>query len=104
MIPKLPTLALAGLVLGLSGCGNDLRTYETPLFRLGTGYNAKEACSCIFVSERTEEDCQEWLRVSPDVARFKVDHEAKTVTSKALGGAKTVVAYVDEREGCIMVD
>jgi|688.fasta_scaffold2674889_1 hypothetical protein len=99
----LTTLSLLTLAT-LGGCGSELRKYETGRLGIATGYNAKEVCSCLFVSGRSEDDCEEWLRVSPDIAKFKVDYETKTVTTKALGGAKSVAAFVSEREGCIRVE
>jgi len=93
----------AWLVL-LAACGNpDLIKYETPLFQLGTGYNAKEVCSCLYVSDRDEDECKEWTRVSPDIARFRVDEDTQTVTSKALGGAAVSFRYESEETGCVKV-
>ncbi len=92
---------MLGIVGALAGCGNkDLHRYDNSLFELGAGFNARMVCSCLFVMERTEDECREWTRVSPDFARFKVDHEARTVTSKVLGGAKTTAVWVDEQTGC----
>ncbi len=89
------------LLLALLSCGSsETRRYDSSLLHLGTGYNAKMACSCMFVMGGTEEECEEWLRVSPDVARFRVDTEAKTVRSTALGGWATTARWVDEQVGC----
>lgn len=90
------------LLLLLSCAGREVRTYDTDLLHLGTGYNARMACSCVFVLGREEEACQEMLRVSPDLARFQVDREAKTVTSKALGGWKRTARFVDGQVGCVL--
>ena len=87
------------------GCvGHRLPTYDASLFALASGFSAKEVCSCIFVSGRSEDECREWTRVSPDVARFKVDQQDKVVTAKAFWMGKTTARYVDERSGCVIVD
>lgn len=76
--------------------------YASSLFRLGSGFAAQEACSCLFVMERDEDFCREWVRVSPDVARFRVDHEAKRVNARALGMGRTSAVYTGPRTGCII--
>lgn len=81
----------------------DAERYDNGLFELAAGFAAKEACSCVFVLGRDEEFCATWTRVSPAVARFKVDREVKTVTARALGMAKTVARYTDTRTGCVIV-
>lgn len=88
-------------LLALLSCGNPKR-YDTSLLALATAYNARMACSCLFVSGGSEEECADWLRVSPDVARFRVDHEARTVRSRALGGWARTARFVDEQVGCVL--
>jgi hypothetical protein len=53
------------------------------LFELATGFSAKEACSCAFVVEQTDELCREFgqivgIALAVDIA---IDRSAKTVTS-----------------------
>jgi hypothetical protein len=40
--------------------------------------------------------------VNPDVAKIKVDYDAKRVTSKALGMKKTSAVWVSKEEGCVL--
>lgn len=87
----------------LLGCGKKtVASYDTGLFKLASGFSAKEMCSCVFVLERDEAFCGEWTRVSPNIAGFKVDHELKTVRSKALGTSPRTARYVDAKTGCIL--
>ncbi len=88
--------------LGLGGCAKDPNLYDNTLFELGAGFNARMTCECVFVMEQTEAACRAWTRVSPDVARGRVDREAGTVTSRVLGGAKTVARFVDAQVGCVI--
>lgn len=97
---------LGVLAVGLWGasCGGDAggRVYERNDLQLATGYTAKEACSCLFVMEQTEDFCRAWTKASPDVAGFRVDWEARTVEASALllWGAR---ARFDEAlSGCVL--
>jgi len=87
-----------------AGCAKkaDVRTYDNSLFELASGFAAKETCSCRFVMQRDEAFCEEWVRVSPDVAKARVDEEAKVVTARALGMGKATDRYVDEQLGCVL--
>jgi hypothetical protein len=93
-------------LVALVGCGpkpaERLESYPGSLFALASGFAAKETCSCRFVSERSAEDCAEWVRVSPDVARVHVDEHAKVVTARALVMGKAVARFVDDRVGCVL--
>ncbi len=87
-------------------CGGDgtggRRMYDNSDLRLATAYTAKEVCSCLFVLEQDEAFCRAWTRASPNVARFRVDREARTVESAALllwGGR---ARFVDARTGCVL--
>jgi len=77
--------------------------YDNSLFRLASGFSAQEVCSCVFVMGRDEDFCAEWTRVSPDVAKFRVDHEARTVRARALGMGRTEARYTGEKTGCQLV-
>lgn len=76
--------------------------YDNGLFELASGFAAQEVCSCVFVMGRDEDFCAEWTRVSPDVAKFRVDHEAKTVKARALGMGRTTARYTGEKTGCVI--
>ena len=96
------------LVLVSAGCapkaaGPTPPAYDASLLELAAAFAAKEACSCVFVTGRSEEDCRAWTRVSPAVARFQVDIEAREVRATALGMQRTVARYVDAQTGCVFV-
>ena len=78
------------------------RVYEAPLLELGSGFAAKGACSCIHVGGRDPDWCREWLRVRPDVARWRLRDDG-TVTARALGMARTAARYVGPGRGCELV-
>lgn len=92
--------------LVLAGCGPkaaSLPKYDNALLELASGFSAKEVCSCVFVAERPVEVCRDWTRVSPAVARFRVDEEAREVHATALGMKGTVARWVDADLGCVLV-
>lgn len=104
-------LVVSSLFLGLVG-GCAARTgpdgvpgrYDNSLLRLGTGFAAKEACTCLFVAGHDEAFCRQLVRVKPDIARFKVDRQAREVHARALGLSKTVARYQGEGLGCTIVE
>ena len=99
-----PTKTLLLGALCLVGCGkkSTVRTYDNSLFELASGFAAKETCSCRFVMKRDAAFCKEWVRVSPNVARPKVDEDAKTVTARSLGMGKQTARFVDDQVGCTL--
>lgn len=106
-VPRPPSVLRGGSLLALlflASCGSGARKYDASLFRLASGFSAKEVCSCVFVMQRDEAFCQEWTRVSPEVARFQVDQDKKEVQARALGMGRTLARYEDEQVGCVIVD
>jgi hypothetical protein len=92
-------------VLWLASCApkaDKLPTYETDLLHIASGFAAKEACSCVFVSGRSIDECKAFVKVSPAVATFRVDDEERRVVAHALGGARVVAKFVDDRTGCVL--
>jgi len=91
-------------LLMLLSCGDpDTLSYADGTPSLAAQYNAKEACSCVFVMGRTEESCEDWLRVSPDIATFKVDYDAQTVTTRVVRlGWPATARFVSPEEGCVL--
>lgn len=95
------------LWLGLvwfGGCAKqaDVRSYDNGLLELASSFAAKETCSCRFVMKRDEAFCREWVRVSPNVARPRIDEVNKTVTARSLGMAKATARFIDEQVGCTL--
>ena len=90
------------VLLLAAGCAKqpDVRTYDNGLLELASAFAAKETSSCRFGMERDEAFCREWVRVSPNVAKPKVDEQAKVVTAKSLGMQKATARFVDEQLGC----
>lgn len=100
-------LVLIPLAMMTCGAGGDGEArperYEAGLLKLASGVAAKEVCSCVFIMGRDEDFCRDWTRVSPDIAKFRVDYEAKTVRGRALFWRSTA-RYQGVREGCVLED
>jgi len=90
------------LLLLLVSCHHGPPKYDAGILHLASGFSAKEVCSCVFVMGRDEAFCKEWTRVSPDVARFKVDREAREVTASALGMGRRKARFVYDQTGCVL--
>jgi hypothetical protein len=102
--PSLSRGALLILALLLScgakeGIGGD-QDYAYNDLMLVTGYTAKDACSCMFVMEQTEEYCRAWVKANPPLGRFTYDRNSKTVTSSAALLWSATAKYVDDVVGC----
>ncbi|MFK7929007.1 MAG: serine hydrolase domain-containing protein [Myxococcota bacterium] len=78
--------------------------YDLGLLKIASGYAAKEACSCLFVTGRTEEACRAYIKVKPDVAKIKIDWDDKTVRARSLFMGKVVAKHISTEEGCRVVD
>ncbi|MBX2799451.1 MAG: hypothetical protein KTR31_17380 [Myxococcales bacterium] len=97
-------IAVLWMALLGSGCAaKSGPVYGNGVYRLAAGLTAKEACSCLWVSGLGETECRELVRLTPDVARFRVDDEAQEVKARALF-ARAVARYGDAQHGCELVD
>jgi hypothetical protein len=100
MIPRAcPLLAALFVACGVPG---ESRTYANGDLELVTAYTAKAACTCLFVVERTEEECRAFVKQNPAVASFSFDAGKKTVTSNALAFWGARARFVSERAGCVL--
>ncbi len=73
--------------------------YAMGLLHLGAAYAAKEGCSCLFVSGRSLDVCKAYIKVSPDVAKIRVDFDEKVVKARALGFTSRA-RWIDAQQGC----
>lgn len=72
------------------------------LVQVGSGYTAKQMCSCRFVSERTPESCdQELEALAKALVRYDVTDDR--VHAATLGLADATARY-DEGFGCVLDD
>jgi CubicO group peptidase (beta-lactamase class C family) len=88
------------LLVGI-GYGINLVWKSFPLI---SSYGAKTMCSCVFLSERTENSVmsQELRSISMHLADFEVDREGKKVTGSVFGFAKRVAIF-REGQGCTLL-
>ena len=99
-----PRLAVLFTVLALGSCapsgGERIYSYNDTM--LLTGYTAKDACSCLFVMDQTEEYCRAWVVANPPLGRFTFDARLKAVTSSAALLWSATARYVDDVQGCVL--
>lgn len=96
--------ALLGLaLLAASSCGSPgVRSYNNSDAQLAVGNAALMACTCHFVMNMPDDFCRAWVKASPDVARFGVNKEAKTVESSAFITWSARAHFVDDKRGCVL--
>ncbi|MCU0696342.1 MAG: hypothetical protein MUC96_07430 [Myxococcaceae bacterium] len=99
------TLRSMLMVVGLavSACAQDdakLRTYDNNDLELAVGNAAKMTCTCRFVMQMDDAYCRDWVRASPNVARFEVDTTNKVVTASAFISWTARAKFVDDKRGC----
>ena len=96
-------LALAlSLWAGCASRSGDPQTYDNNDLEGVTGYTARTVCSCLFVMKMPDDYCREWVKESPDVAKYTVNSEAKTVEATALLSWGAKAHFVDEKRGCVL--
>jgi hypothetical protein len=96
---KIGVLAL--VVVVAAGVWAGRSTYATGY--IGTGYVAKQTCSCMFVVGRTAQACS--TDYDPKTVQLlKVQPAASSVTVSALGGLLSAKAEFEEGWGCHLVN
>lgn len=83
-------LSCAACVLGSVACGEG---YDNNDGELAVRQKAKEMCSCLFVQRRDEAYCRDWTKVTPDLAKPKVDYARQRVTATALGFYRSAASF-----------
>ncbi len=95
-------LSISALIVSACAQESSMRTYDNNDLELVTGNAARLTCSCLFVMEMSEEYCRAWTKASPDVARFSVDTNAKTVEASAFVTWSARARFIDAKRGCIL--
>lgn len=100
---RLVALALL-LVVGVLGFEIVTNWQAAKSFpKIISAYYAKEACSCLYVLERSEAQCHEMVRQYLPISSFHNDTAARRITVTGLG-RKSVAAVVDARRGCRLIE
>lgn len=89
---------LCALALGGCRASKDLGSFP----QMPASYEAKELCSCLWVENRTLDECEAWVR--QDVVKSKghtIDEAARIVEAQALG-VTARARYLGAREGCVL--
>lgn len=99
-----PAIGIAAVAALLAACGggSSSRQYLNNDLVLASGHAARDMCSCTFVMGMDEAYCLAYTRASPDVARYSIDREKKTVEASALVLWGARARYVGPRFGCVL--
>jgi hypothetical protein len=75
--------------------------FKASVLEMGLGFTAKAMCSCMYVSEQSEDDCRAYANIEQVSPTFTVDGEHKSVTSSfVLWSAKA--DYLGTELGCVL--
>jgi len=78
--------------------GGRARAKDANTFQILTGFSSKEACSCAFVVEQSDEYCTAFGRIGGYAVEVAIDRGARSVTSSFLGTVRT--SRFTEGAGC----
>lgn len=76
---------------------NDINNFRPMV----SGAFSKFMCSCLFVEQRSEEQCLQWSKLDLPVSSYSVNQNEKSVTASALGKTSKA-SYTNERFGCTL--
>lgn len=66
-----------------------------------SAFHSKEFCSCYFVTEGKEDECENFARQWLPIQGFSIDKKDRSVTTKALF-VTTTARYTGDRYGCVL--
>lgn len=76
--------------------------YASSDLELVTAYRAKELCSCLFVMNHPEDYCQRYTSEEPDVASYRIDEDARTVSTAAFFLWGATARWDGPQTGCVL--
>lgn len=91
-------IALA-LALYIGANYDDARRFP----KIISSYYAKEACTCLYVLQRSESQCHEMVRQYVPISSFQNDAASKKVHVRGLGQG-SVATFIDVRHGCRLTE
>ncbi len=75
--------------------------FNASVLTMGLGYTAKALCSCLYVSEQTEDQCREYAAIEQVSPKLLVDRDNKLVISKLLFWSAKA-KYLGAEIGCVL--
>tara|TARA_R110000868_G_scaffold90968_8_gene252149 strand:+ start:1312 stop:1647 length:336 start_codon:yes stop_codon:yes gene_type:complete len=96
---KLTLFSIAFFAVVTIGVGIGAWLYTSPLARVLSANYAKEMCSCLFVSNLSQEHCEDYSSQYVKPAGQQVDLVAKKVIAWGWGN-ESHANWISEREGC----
>lgn len=100
LVPRTLAASLLAACLG-SGLACVGEGYDNNDAELAVRQKAKETCSCLFVMQLSNGECEAWTKVTPNVAIAKVDWKNRRVYATALGFWSARASYRG-RTGCTL--
>ncbi len=92
---------LAIIVLLVAGAAWFYRAPITGYAGAGTAYSARVACSCVYIGNRSLDDCKKDKLAGMELISLKADRDAKSVTAR-FPLIKSETATYREGYGCVL--
>jgi hypothetical protein len=90
-------LCLGALLSGSAFAGD---AYKNSKAKLALGFTAKEMCSCLFVSGRTEKECRDYVDLGEVHPHISINLKRKKVTASLYFVLRQSARYEGARLGC----
>lgn len=72
-------------------------------FQLAVGFTAKNYCSCLFVVERSEEECREYAALDLISPKLSVDYKNKATKSTFSLFISREAQFLGGEKGCVLL-
>tara|TARA_R110000868_G_scaffold38661_5_gene135113 strand:- start:2967 stop:3302 length:336 start_codon:yes stop_codon:yes gene_type:complete len=96
---KITLFSMALLAVVTIGVGIGAWLYTSPFARVLSANYAKEMCSCLFVSQLSQDHCENYSSQYVKPAGQQIDLIAKKVIAWGWGN-ESEASWISEREGC----
>ena len=96
-------LSITVVALFFVGCSKE-GEYSSSIARLGLNFTAKSMCSCLWVSENSEEFCRDYTELKQVTPSIAVDQQAKLVETSLFWILRAKAKFIDDKRGCQLQD
>lgn len=83
--------------------GSSEIEYRDGVVSLGLGFTAKAFCSCLFVSENSEESCRDYAALEQVSPRLTVDRIQKKTKSTLFYFFSREAQFLGPDQGCVLL-
>lgn len=96
-------LVVTGAVWAFSFYGPNIGEYRHGQLELGLSFTAKNFCSCLYVSQNSEEACRDYAALKQVSPKLTADHQGRRTKSTFLFFLSREAQFKGDEEGCVLV-